>query len=510
MLNSDFSPIKGMLTPSEAQTSLEQIAGKSAWYRRLIVTQKGTLEKTFFLNAWLEDIKGFLGLPSLTDNHLIKLKALELVVSLGKKWENPQKERIFIQSLAQQAGLAKESTFNELQAKMATVSNSVLSNSPEIALIHEKLVGALQDYQFLHHTYLEKFKGITNLTQYVFSEQVDEGGAHSASMLDTESLTHPHETEDIPKLSAIDVKTREQSPPTQAPLQSKWINVSTVIKSLAILAFAAIASRYAFSPVSNTKSPVPSAPPEPRVPPSFTVPPEWRLSSTHSFSILRDGEFWNTPAKPDQSIVDPLTGLAKAMRPFTMGEEEGYFVPETHPYPKAPSVTVTPLVWGTKTYSSYGLVEKGYFDPTTGNLINGKRTSLGETSLIEEGEFVDFRLRKGKKTFSDGTIYDGDFDEQGHLIRGEEITWRGPIKPSENGPIQALQWQKKQGEFDQRVHLTHGKKTIYKEIEEKPRRDYVFNSAILQVLRIEEGEFQGDELKKGTITSSDGKVQNIS
>jgi hypothetical protein len=77
-------------------------------------------------------------------------------------------------------------------------------------------------------------------------------------------------------------------------------------------------------------------------------------------------------------------------------------------------------------------------------LDKGKRTKNG---IIEEGEFIDGELEKGKKTYPDGTILDGNFDWQIKLTKGTRILPNGT---------------KEEGKFERNQLNGKGKVTIPK------------------------------------------------
>ena len=94
------------------------------------------------------------------------------------------------------------------------------------------------------------------------------------------------------------------------------------------------------------------------------------------------------------------------------------------------------LIKGKKTYS-YGTIEEGEF--YRGHIIKGKIISpIGlyegtngilykETFIIEEGDFDDYGIITGKITYPDGTIEEGNFNEQ-ILIKGKKISPNGTIE----------------------------------------------------------------------------------
>lgn len=138
---SSVPPVTPTLSPQEAVKNLEAVAHKK-WYNRLIVNGKtGKLEQVIFFKAWGEDLKGWRK-PSLTDNRLIKLKALQLLVSLGKDKDNLIAD---VKALAYHTGLTTDKEL-KLQTVVERVAASALSEA-ESAEIDTALTNALGNYQ---------------------------------------------------------------------------------------------------------------------------------------------------------------------------------------------------------------------------------------------------------------------------------------------------------------------------------------------------------------------------
>jgi len=118
------------LSPEQAKQQLQVVANVK-WYNRLIVNEKtGQLEKKLFFQGTLEGAWRFLqGKESLASSRLIKLKALQLVKSLGKDWTHQQSNITLVKKLAHNAGLTKDKTLN-LNAVIQKTASDALAGLP--------------------------------------------------------------------------------------------------------------------------------------------------------------------------------------------------------------------------------------------------------------------------------------------------------------------------------------------------------------------------------------------
>lgn len=163
-----------------AHTHLEAVANKKGLNRYLIVSKDGKLEQTHFLKAWIEDFKGRRGRPSLRDSHLIKLKALQLVVSLGKEWVNTSSEIALIATLAQRSGLIADPELH-LKEAIDVVALSILNqedlqqqltNEEAAVILNKTFTGALEEYKITHQSELSQYPEEILLTQEKVRESV--------------------------------------------------------------------------------------------------------------------------------------------------------------------------------------------------------------------------------------------------------------------------------------------------------------------------------------------------
>lgn len=272
---SSASPVTPTLSPQEAVKNLEAVAHKK-WYNRLIVNEKtGKLEQVIFFKAWGEDLKR-LRKPSLTDNRLIKLKALQLLVSLGKDKDNLIAD---VKALAYHTGLTTDKEL-ELQTVVKRVAATALSEA-ESEEIDTALTNALGKYQVRCQQELGQYfpPEILNLQERtsevahgaiwtmmkprivpsnVDESQYDVDKDYLDGTKPTESSVGSHVPEEVIKPLET-ARVREVEPLNAKQTQGGWSNLSKISACVGAALVAVGAVYYAFqsagagSPFPDTK-----------------------------------------------------------------------------------------------------------------------------------------------------------------------------------------------------------------------------------------------------------------
>lgn len=203
-----------------AHTNLEAAARPRGLKRYLIVNEEGKLERTYFLNAWFEDIKGFFGIANLRDSRLIKLKALQLVASLGKEWKNIPSELVLIKSLAQQAGLLDDQEF-QLDSVIETISHSIFEETEAADLINASFASALKEYKSNYATQLEdSFSEKILKIQEVRQRALSETAGSLQKGIETDDLQVPLQTKDDVRQVKVELLTPQK--------QRRWSNIKNI------------------------------------------------------------------------------------------------------------------------------------------------------------------------------------------------------------------------------------------------------------------------------------------